>query len=94
MGERRFDIRLVRAEAVDVVGKESAGQTNYWDARLVNISASGASLQTQLPAQVGTTISFAYQNQVLTGKVKHCVSRKPGYLVGIEFQPGCCWSPQ
>ena len=92
MSERRFDIRLVRAEPVDVVGTERAGQTNSWDARLVDISGSGARLRTQIPVQVGTTISFTYQDQELTGKVRHCVSRKPDYLLGIEFLPGCRWS--
>jgi hypothetical protein len=92
MGERRFDIRLALAETVDVVGKEPDGQTHRWAAQLVNISVSGASLRAQRPVQVGTTISFAYQNQELTGKVRHCASRKPDYLLGIEFEPGSRWS--
>jgi PilZ domain-containing protein len=92
MGERRFDIRLALAEIVDVVGKEPDGQTHHWAAHLVNISGSGARLRTQRPVQVGTTIVFAYQNQELTGKVRHCALRKPDYFLGIEFEPGCRWS--
>jgi PilZ domain len=91
MGERRFETRLARAETVDIVGQDAAGQTHRWTALMTDISPSGASLRTQLPIQVGTAISFVYQNQVLNGKVRHCVSRKAQYLLGIEFQPGCRW---
>ncbi len=50
-------------------------------------------MQTHRPVQIGTTISFAYQNEELTGKVKHCILQSRGYLLGIEFQAEYRWSP-
>lgn len=91
MAERRFELRLQRAESVDLTWKDAAGQTHRWTARLMDISVAGAGFFTQRPVPVGRTVHFVYQNHKLTGIVKHCVVAKPGYVWGIEFQPGSQW---
>lgn len=80
------------AQTVEAAWKDPAGRSHPLTALLADISVSGASLRTPRPVQVGTAITFTFQNQELTGKVRHCVLRKPDYVVGMEFGPGCRWS--
>jgi hypothetical protein len=61
---------------------------------LADISVSGAAVRVQCPVHVGAAVSFGYQNQTLVGKVKHCARQADAYLLGIEFEAGCRWSPR
>ena len=79
-----------RAEVVDLVWKDAAGHIHRWSARLMDISKTGAGF-TQQPVHVGRTVVVTYRNRQLTGIVRHCVVEKPGYVWGIEFQPGSEW---
>jgi ribosomal protein L15E len=93
MGDRRFAIRLPRADQVDLCWEDQAGQTQQSLAELADISRSGASVRSERPLRIGSALSLKYQNEDFPCTVKHCVRRGTGYLLGIEFQPGRRWSP-
>jgi hypothetical protein len=93
MGDRRYELRLLREDSVDLRWKDQFGKTQSAAAYLANISSSGASLQAQRPVRVGTVLSLDYQDQKLTGTVKHCVLRGTIYRLGVEFKAGGEWSP-
>jgi ribosomal protein L15E len=94
MGDRRFAIRIPRADHVDLYWQDQAGQTQQGVAQLADISRSGACVRAERPLRIGSALSLKYQNEDFPGTVRHCVRRGTGYLLGIEFQPGHRWSPQ
>ena len=94
MNDRRFDVRVPVADTVLLSWNDQAGQKQDGPAEMADISRSGASVRTQHPVKVGTKISLGYQDQELIGKVRSCVSRPTGYLVGIEFEDGYRWKPR
>lgn len=63
-------------------------------ADLTDISKTGACLQLNRPIPVKSQMRFHYGNQQLTGTARHCVLRETGYVVGMEFDPGCEWREQ
>ena len=94
MGDRRFELRVPRADPVDLRWEDQAGEPQHAVAQLANISPSGASVQSERPLKLGSTLSLGYQNKVFVSTVKHCVKQGAVYLLGIEFQPGNRWSPR
>jgi hypothetical protein len=92
MNDRRFELRVRRADQTDILWEDQAGERHRDPAYLTDISASGAAVRAQSAVPFGTAVSIAYQNQTLTGKVRQCVRREAGYLLGIEFEPGHRWS--
>jgi hypothetical protein len=93
MGDRRSELRAFRLDPVDLCWQDRAGRTLCGGAHLTDISSSGASIRAQRPLEIGTMVSISYQNQTLIGEVKHCVLRRSGYFLGIEFQAEYRWSP-
>ena len=94
MNDRRFDVRVPVADTVLLSWTDQTGQEQHVPADMADISRSGASVRSQHPVKVGTTLSLVYQDQELAGKVRSCVSGPTGYLVGIEFEDGYRWSPR
>jgi hypothetical protein len=82
------------ADSVNICWRDQAGQTHLAVADLADISSSGASFRAPRPVQIGALLSFGYQRQLMVGNVRHCLSGRRGYLLGIKFQAGRGWSPQ
>lgn len=94
MNDRRFDLRVPVADTVLLSWTDQSGRKQDGPADLANISASGASVRTQRPVKVGTTITLVYQDHEFAGQVRNCKSESPGYLVGVEFADGYRWTPR
>ncbi|HZI75547.1 MAG TPA: PilZ domain-containing protein [Gemmatimonadales bacterium] len=94
MIDRRFDIRIPRADALMLSWTDQAGQKHQNPAHLVDVSASGASIRLQHPIRVGTTLSFGFDDKEFSGRVTHCVAQNLGYTLGVEFLAGYRWSPR
>jgi len=94
MNDRRFDIRVPVADTVLLSWTDPGGQKQQGPADLADISRSGASIRTQHPVKLGTTISIIYQDQEFAGKVRSCTSRESSYALGIEFDEGYRWKPR
>jgi hypothetical protein len=94
MLDRRFDLRVPIADTVSLSWTDQAGQKQQGRADMADISRSGASVRTQHPVKVGTTLSLGYQDQELVGKLRSCVSGPAGYILGIEFDEGYRWKPR
>src|ERR1700682_5697891 len=92
MLDRRFELRLLCADVVEVHW-EANGRNHRCTAGLDDISPSGACLQVERPIPVLTTICIRREGVELTGTVKYCSLREVGYFLGVEFKPGCRWSP-
>lgn len=92
MIDRRFDIRIPVGDTVTLSWTDQTGQRHQGSADMADISRSGASLRSKHPVKIGTMLSLGHKNQELSGKVTHCVSNSPGYLLGIEFEDVYRWS--
>jgi PilZ domain len=94
MHNRRFEIRIPRADPVEIHWDDQLGKRRKDPAYLEDISTSGAAIRAQTPVPVGTRIAFYYQSRTLVGMVKHRARGESSYLHGIEFEPGYEWSSQ
>jgi PilZ domain-containing protein len=90
--DRRVEPRMLCADLVDILWKNQRGRIRRGMANLEDISLSGACLQVPRPVPVGATFHIRYPNGKLTGKVRYCVFREMGYLLGIEFALDHRWS--
>ena len=63
-------------------------------ANLEDICATGLCLQSELRIPEGASISIRYAGGELCGKVRYCVFREIGFLIGIEFEEGSRWSKE
>ena len=89
MLDRRVEIRMLCADVVDILWKDENGRVRRSQANLEDISSSGAGLEFEHPVPVLATVRIRHPRGELTGKVKYCVLRETGYLVGVEFDEGC-----
>jgi c-di-GMP-binding flagellar brake protein YcgR len=94
MNDRRFDVRVPVADTVSLCWTDQTGEKQQDPADLADISRSGASVRSQHPVKIGTTIFLVYQDQEFAGKVRSCVSGPTGYVLGIEFDDGYRWKPR
>jgi hypothetical protein len=92
MLQRRGEERTFCKTWVEIHWKNQLGQTREAIANLEDISMSGACLQLERPIPLRTVLTFTYQNTELTGTVRHCVLREVGFVLGVQFDPGCRWS--
>jgi hypothetical protein len=65
--------------------KDASGREQSAFARVTNLSATGACLESARPIQVGKPVSCRFQDQNRAGMVKHSVIRGSGYVLGVEF---------
>ena len=93
MLDRRTEPRLLCADVVEVKWTDKNGHTHRCAANLEDISQSGLGLQIEHPVLLLTTVYIRHERGELVGKVKSCVLRHSGYLLGIEFEQGFRWSP-
>ena len=93
MSDRRYDIRMLCAELVEVSWKTKTGRVRRETASLDDISESGACVQLDQAVPEGARITVELANREFTGNVHYCVDREAGYYVGVEFDPDCHWDP-
>ena len=92
MKDRRFDSRLTRSVAIDLRWLDTGGSPHAIRVQLSDISPTGAALRSSSPIPVDSLVSFRYENQTLSGKVRHCGRLPDGFLLGLEFDADCQWT--
>jgi hypothetical protein len=92
MQERRFEVRMMCADMVEVCWTNRSGVSRRTMALLEDISPSGACLQVETSVPVGARIRWDSPRKGLSGVVRYCVYREIGYFVGVEFDPSSKWS--
>jgi len=85
VNDRRFESRLTRSRVIDLHWKDSAGGPHVIGVQLSDISPSGAAVRASSPIPVGSLVSFRYENQTLSGRVRHCGKLTDGFLLGLEI---------
>ena len=93
MLDRRTEPRLLCADLVEINWADKNGRTRRCPANLEDISRSGLGLQVEHPGPLLTTVLISHEQGELVGKVKSCVLRRSGYLLGVELEQGFRWSP-
>ena len=93
MLDRRAEPRLLCADVVEIEWTDKSGHTHHGAANLEDISRSGLGLQVEQPVPLLTTVHIRHERGELVGKIKSCVLRHSGYLLGVEFEQGFRWSP-
>jgi hypothetical protein len=93
MLDRRAEPRLLCADLVEIEWTDKNGDIRHCAANLEDISQSGLGLQVEQPVPLLTTVHIRHERGELVGKIKSCVLRHSGYLLGVEFEQGFRWSP-
>jgi len=89
MKDRRYDSRQRRSVPLDLRWQDPVGHSHVIGVQLSDISPSGAAVRARSPIPVGSLVSFHYENQKLSGKVRHCEKVPDGFLLGLEFDTDC-----
>ena len=92
MDKRRSETRYLCSHLVTLRWSDERGVEREETAVLENISASGASVQSEVRINWGTRIHLLAAKQQFRGTVRYCYWRDAGYFVGIEFDPDSQWS--
>ncbi len=93
MQERRVDARMLCSELVDVSWRDTHGRQRKAMANLEDISISGVCLQLDIPLPLNTRLHILHPRGEFQGNVRYCLYREIGYFLGVQFAPGCAWSP-
>ena len=83
--ERRGSKRLLCSDLVQVQWVNSSGERFYEIAILENLSLAGVGLFTGVPLAIEAEVHIKGNNTELVGRVKQCVFRENGYVVGLEL---------
>ena len=94
MDERRADTRMLCSELVDVYWTDRQGRQREVLANLEDISLCGVCLQLDDPVHIDTVLRIRHPKGEFLGSVRYCLYREIGYFLGVEFLPGCEWSPE
>ena len=86
--ERRQSKRLLCSDLVQLHWGESDGSEHREIAILENVSVTGVGLFTGVPIPVETIVRITANDIELSGRVKQCIFRENGYIVGLELEPG------
>ena len=92
MNKRRSEIRYLCSHLVTLRWTDESRVERKETAVLENISASGASVQSEVRINWGTRMHLLAGEQQFRGTVRYCYWRDAGYFVGIEFDPDSQWS--
>ena len=87
-----MEARLLCADMVEVWWKPPSGKPQRAIGLLEDISPSGACLQLEVEAPVGSEICWRSPKQEFRGRVRYCEYRETGYFVGVQFAAGSRWS--
>ncbi len=94
MTEKRAETRMLCSELVDIHWKDCTGRQRSALANLEDISGSGVCLQMDSPVPLDTALRICHSKGEFQGSVRYCLYREIGYFLGVQFAPGCQWSPQ
>ena len=94
MDERRADTRMLCSELVDVIWTDGQGRQREALANLEDISLCGVCLQLDDPVHLDTVLRIRHPKGEFRGSVRYCLYREIGYFLGVQFLPGCEWSPE
>jgi hypothetical protein len=83
-------------ETVAILCESEDGQESRYQARLVDISVSGAKLwlPVRLPKRMLVTFNCSGLGVGGRGTVRYCNASKGGYLIGLEMANGTGWRDQ
>jgi hypothetical protein len=84
---------MLCSELVDVHWKDVTGRQMRVLANLEDISGSGVCLQVDTPVPLDTVLRICHPKGEFQGSVRYCLYREFGYFLGVQFAPGCQWSP-
>lgn len=90
--ERRSERRLLCAELVEVIWRDSFGAEKRRIGNLEDICTNGICVQLETAPEAGTRIRMLYESGELAGVVKYAYYRDEGYFVGVELEPHSRWS--
>jgi hypothetical protein len=85
---------MLCSELVDVYWTDGQGHQREALANLEDISSCGLCLQLDDPVRADTVLRISHPNGEFRGCVRYCLYREIGYFLGVEFLPGCEWSPE
>jgi hypothetical protein len=85
---------MLCSELVNVHFRSRTGRNRRIAANLEDISLSGACVQVEEPIPANTLLRICHPKGEFEGTVRYCIFRKIGYFLGVQFQPGCGWSPE
>lgn len=94
MTERRAELRMLCSDLIDVQWKDKSGRQRKATANLEDISHSGVCLQLDIPIPPETELRISHRKAEFLGRVRYCLYRDIGYFLGVQFAPGCRWSPR
>jgi hypothetical protein len=90
--ERRGSKRLLCSDLVQVQWVNPSGERFYEIAILENLSLSGVGLFTGVPLPPDVDVHIKGSKTELVGRVKQCVFRENGYIVGLELDEASKWA--
>ena len=85
---------MLCADLVNVSWKDLSGRRRKAVANLEDISSSGVCLQLDRPVPRDTLLQISHQKAEFEGQVRYCLYREIGYFIGVQFAPGCRWTPK
>src|SRR2546421_897138 len=91
MPERRAEPRFLCSDLVELRWRD-ARHDHSETVVLENISASGASVQSETTISEGTDVNMICDKREFRGVVRSCYRRDDGYFVGIAFDADSKWS--
>ncbi|MBL8232455.1 MAG: PilZ domain-containing protein [Bryobacterales bacterium] len=89
---RRFERKKVTTRAI-LGFNDHTGTAQVVRARVVDASAGGACLETDVPVETRSFVQLRVDDPSFTGaaSVRYCVRKKLRYAIGIEFTCGSEW---
>jgi hypothetical protein len=90
--ERRGSKRLLCSDLVRVYWNDAAGTSFHEIAILENLSLAGVGLFTGVPVPQDVDVHIKGEGTELVGRVKQCVFRENGYIVGMELDAASKWA--
>ena len=92
-GERRLEPRTEADASLGILCTNGEGKETRFQARLVNISLTGAKMSVPQKIPPSTTVYFYCQKFEIGGRgtVRYCRQRKQGYEIGLAFPSGTGW---
>ena len=89
MNSRRFD-RFPHNEAIRVCWHDRLGQVKYTNAKCINISEAGISVEVAEPIELQSYVSLKSDKLKLAGTaaVRYCRRNAGKYIIGMEFSAG------
>jgi hypothetical protein len=92
MKDKRNNPRLLCAELVELVYRDTAGYQRRRIVNLEDISESGMCLQVESRVPQDATVRICHSKGDFVGVVRYCEFRDTSYFLGIEFAPESTWS--